>query len=460
MLNKLIKGIMGIILICIFFSQSLHITSIFAILVFAAFMYVIYKIPMKEKYFIAILVLLVFFSRVLSIYWLQTPLESDFQTMFQISKELVEGNCSETSHNYMNTYSYQVPYILYQAVLLFISPELIFLKCLNVLYSIITILLLYSIAKKIASRGAARIVTAFYATMVFPIAYVNIISNQWISTISLLLGIRILLANWNKHENWKALVIGICIGIAALLRPDAIVTVLAVVAYFIYLWINKKEKWKTYLKNIVIFIATYVVITNGVMGIIQKSNLITNAEPDDYLWKFVLGLNSTSSGKWNLADFNMVYDGSLTLQERKQLELKLIKERITQNNLLRLWKEKTNIYWNNFEYFWTVGYTQEIQILGKQIKTEDAIILARCIDKTIWGAMVIFAFIGLFHKKKKAMILYAILIGSFLIYLWIEVQGRYAYYTDILMCIIAALGIDVIVKYIHKRKKEKIHAED
>ena len=114
---------------------------------------------------------------------------------------------------------------------------------------------------------------------------------------------------------------------------------------------------------------------------------------------------------------------------------------------------------DRFEYFWALGYTQNIEVAGKQVLTEKIIHYAHNIDSTIWGGILILAFVGLWQNKKKAMLMYAILIGTFLIYLWIEVQGRYSYYTMMLVFMVSAMGIDKVVKYIHMRKKERKHAE-
>lgn len=460
MLAKLIKGMLGIVLVCVFMSQPWSLASIVAVLIGIGIAYIVYKIPLREHYFLGIVLLFLLFTRGVSLFTIQTPLESDFQTMYTISQEILNGAISDFSKYYMNEYTYQIPYILYQAGLLALNPQLLFLKCINGVYSVLTVLCLYSIAKKVASRGAARVITCFYAIWIFPMTYTSVISNQWSSTLFLLLGIRMVLGDWKQHTSLKHIAVGASIAIAALLRPDAIVSVLAIVAYGIYLLLQNKEKWKLYCKNILIFIVTYSMLTNGVMGIIKHTEFVTNPQSDDYLWKFVCGLNSEAQGRWNAEDFNLVYNDALSREERKQLEIEMIKERLTHTDFLSLWSQKIYVYWNQFEYFWTFGYTQEIEIFGKSIATETIVSYAKKIDKAIWGTMLILAIVGLAQKRKKAILPYIILIGTFLIYLWIEVQGRYSYYTDMLVFVVAAIGIDVLANYIHHKKKEKAHAKN
>jgi len=453
MLAKLIKVIMGMIIICVLMSQPWSLASIFAVFIGIGFAYILYKVPIKESYFIGLLVLFLIVTRGANILLVQTPLESDFLTMHTISEEMIKGNLSDVSLAYMNEYSYQIPYILYQAGLLVLNPELLFLKCLNVVYSVITVLCIYSIAKKLASKGSARVACLLYALAFFPMTYTSVISNQWSSTIFLLLGIRLLLGNWKQHTVLKTILLGACIAIAELLRPDAIIVVLAIIAYFIYHIILQKEKWKLYTRNILVFLLVYGILTNGVMAIIKSTDLVTNPQADDYLWKFVCGLNSNSHGRWNLEDFNTVYAEGLSREERDALELEMIKERIQNTNFLSLWHQKIDIYWNGTEYFWAFGYTQNIELFGKQIPTETLLSYAKKIDKAIWGTILVLAFIGLPQKRRKAILLYTILIGTFLIYLWIEIQGRYSYFTNMMVFILAGMGLDRIVHFIHHRKK-------
>ncbi len=459
MLDKLLKIMIGIILILVFLSQPLSVPSVLSMIIGGGLGYMAYKISMKEKYFMVLLIAFLLVTRGMSIVCVQTPLESDFATMYMISQEILTGNLSTVSQEYMNTYSYQIPYILYQAGLLIIQPEVLFLKCLNVLYSVVTVLLLYSIAKKMASTGAVPVVTIAYAILFFPTTYVSVISNQWIATIFLLGALRIVVGSWKSKFAWKSVLVGLLLALAQLLRPDAIVTVLAIIAYGIYRLIQDKALWKRYVQQILVFICTYSIVTNGVMSLVQ-TQLVTEKMPDDYLWKLVCGLNASSGGRWNLEDYYMVHDDTLTLEEKTQLEWQLIQERLTQNDLLALWKAKMYTYWNEKDYGWAFGYTDTITIGNQNINQESLVAMARKVDKVIWGSVVVLAFIGIVAKRKKAMLLYIVLIGTWMMYLFIEVQARYSYFTDILIYIQAGIGIDVLVKWIHKQKKERKYAKN
>lgn len=459
MLDKLLKSIIGIVLVLVFLSQPLGVPSVLAMLVGVGIAYMAYKIPMKENYYILLLIAFVLVTRGISIFCVQTPLESDFATMYTISQEIVTGNLSTVSQEYMNTYSYQIPYILYQAGLFIIQPELLFFKCLNVFYSMITVLLLYSIAKKVASKGAARVATIAYAILFFPMTYVSVISNQWIATICLLSALRILVGSWKSKFMLKNVLVALLVALAQLLRPDAIITLLAIIAYGIYRMIQENALWKRYVQQMLVFVCTYCIITNGVMSFVQ-AQFVTEEIPDDYLWKLVCGLNAEAGGRWNLEDYYIVHDDTLSIEEKTEKEWQLIQERLTQNDLLALWKAKMYTYWNEKDYGWAFSYTDTIAIGNQTIDKQTLVSFASKVDKVIWGSILILAFIGIFAKRKKVMLLYILLIGTWMMYLWIEVQARYSYYTDIVAYIVAAIGIDVLVQWIHKQKRRKKHAEN
>lgn len=458
----IIDKIIKIIVCIIFFTICISNINILPILLSLIIIFIIFnflrKKKVSEKPFLLIIISVTFISRLVCIFQINTPLESDFETLFNISNDFIDGELDASSQKYINDWSFQVPFILYQAVLVKICNNPIFLKIINAVISVGITIFIYYISKKISNRKSAELVTLLYSVVFGVILYNNILTNQYIFTLLVMIAINTLLTDRIKNQYIKMTIVSLLIGIANLMRPEGIVLILSFTCFEIYQVLIKKNNLLIFLKKLAILVVIYMIICNGTMYLLKKVNVIKNDVENDILFKIVIGLNADTNGRWSEQEFSRILDKNLTMKERKQLEKKLIIERIKDKRIIPLMIKKVNNYWNDFEYFWSIGHLSDssINIFNKKLNYGQVYNFIYCYDQTIWMFILIMFALGMKKCNSKSMLLYIIVIGNFLIYLFIEVQGRYAFYSRVIIFILASKGIKYLLQK-HKILKRRLY---
>jgi len=105
-----------------------------------------------------------FVIRYLFIRLIDTQPESDFALLYKAAKELAAGNNTLNSSPYFSTWAYQSGYVLFLAFFIrFFGAGLFFFKVMNCLLSTVTVLLVYLLARRMASAQGARSRLDLYA---------------------------------------------------------------------------------------------------------------------------------------------------------------------------------------------------------------------------------------------------------------------------------------------------------
>lgn len=446
-IDKIINLFAIIILVMILLFNSSTFPVLIALLMILLTIIAIKKFNISDKVFISIIILVTLITHLICIFKIRNPQISDFETMFHISQDLLDGNLNEVSQNYIDTWPYQTPFILYETILLKICNSDVFLKIINTIINVFIVLLMYNIAKKISNKKSAQIVTVLYMLFINKILYSNILTNQFPSMLFLLLGINIFFSSRIKNEKIRILLFSICTAISNLFRPEGIIILLSFVAYEIYKLI-KEKKYLNIIINILIFIMIYMLICNGTMLLLKKTII---KEPKDIgmLYKLVLGLNIDSNGQWSAEVFNKLFSfdnrNDLISYEKEQ-----IKKNISDTRIFELFTTKINIFWNNTDMPWTLHYLQDYT-LPFEMTYSELFNTLYCYDLTIWSFIILLAIIGIKEYNKKSVIINIIIIANFAVYLLIEVQGRYASFARILLFILASKGIQYADNYLNKK---------
>lgn len=198
----------------------------------------------------------------------------------------------------------------------------------------------------------------------------------------------------------------------------------------------------------------YFIISNLPIAILRWSGWIDNIPETGTFYRFVVGLNENSSGRWEQNFYN-----EYVSQDRNNLrkyEIEKIKYELLNSNLLKLFYKKTIIFWNSFENFWTLDYLNGESIMGTSITPLEFSNFIALFDKAIWIFILLCAVLSLKKVKTDELMLYNIfLLGAFIAYLFIEVQGRYGFVYRPFMFIIAAVGIEIVYNVINKIKNIK-----
>lgn len=383
---------------------------------------------------IIFLFLFAFVIRIGVILWIDTPVISDFKTMLDASKELVNGTDAYKSMPYFICWGYQMGHVIYQAILLNIINSITFLKIVNAIVTSSTVIMIYLIGKELSTTKAAIIISIIYSIFLFPLLLNTVLTNQLLPMLLILIAIYLWMKK-KKENKLMPVIIGILLGISNMLRGETIVIIIAFVLYTIFLMI-KKENRKALIINLCLIIISYFTLTTATSFVLKATDISPSGlENKNSSWKFLEGLNIETRGQYSEDDaIKYSYDKKKTTKELK----KRIQEEWQQYPLL--FAKKTKILWLNSDLSWSLGHIEN----QEDLKLYEGI---NQIFIYFFVIMSLLSAITLFKKtyKKEQILILLILFIYFGVYLFIEVMPRYAYSLQIFEALLASITLGYIL---------------
>ncbi len=383
---------------------------------------------------IIFLFLFAFVIRIGVILWIDTPVISDFKTMLDASKELVNGTDAYKSMPYFICWGYQMGHVIYQAILLNIINSITFLKIVNAIVTSSTVIMIYLIGKELSNTKAAIIISIIYSIFLFPLLLNTVLTNQLLPMLLILIAIYLWMKK-KKENKLMPVIIGILLGISNMLRSETIVIIIAFVLYTIFLMI-KKENRKALIINLCLIIISYFTLTTATSFVLKATDISPSGlENKNSSWKFLEGLNVETRGQYSEDDaVKYSYDKKKTTKELK----KRIQEEWQQYPLL--FAKKTKILWLNSDLSWPLGHIEN----QEDLKLYEGI---NQIFIYFFVIMSLLSAITLFKKtyKKEQILILLILFVYFGVYLFIEVMPRYAYSLQIFEALLASITLGYIL---------------
>lgn len=383
---------------------------------------------------IIFLFLFAFVIRIGVILWIDTPVISDFKTMLDASKELVNGTDAYKSMPYFICWGYQMGHVIYQAILLNIINSITFLKIVNAIVTSSTVIMIYLIGKELSNTKAAIIISIIYSIFLFPLLLNTVLTNQLLPMLLILIAIYLWMKK-KKENKLMPVIIGILLGISNMLRSETIVIIIAFVLYTIFLMI-KKENRKALIINLCLIIISYFTLTTATSFVLKATDISPSGlENKNSSWKFLEGLNIETRGQYSEDDaIKYSYDKKKTTKELK----KRIQEEWQQYPLL--FAKKTKILWLNSDLSWSLGHIEN----QEDLKLYEGI---NQIFIYFFVIMSLLSAITLFKKtyKKEQILILLILFVYFGVYLFIEVMPRYAYSLQIFEALLASITLGYIL---------------
>lgn len=432
----------AMILIMFANKNNVHIYFVELLVIEGAIVYLIYSRDIFR--FAYVLFAFSFISRIIIIISINTAPQSDFAVLYDAAQRLVVGDYTFNTESYFQTWAYQTGYVIYEAAVLKIWNNIWALKIMNCVWGAGISVLIYKIAREMwKDEKSAQCVGILYSIFVFPVFHTTVLSNCHPSAFFLYLGIYLLLTAKNMK---KVLLSAGSIAIGNVLRPDAIIFVVAIGVFFVFLILENvkiKNIWKQ-IKKIVVFFTVYFLVTNVISLLIVISGVNPcGLSNQNSLYKFVVGFNYESKGGYSTEDPTLIderqkeYNGDL-----EKGELSIIKERTSSiPRLIDLFMDKIEtMWWNNSGISWSftdIQYETIQDILGK-------------INNSEFYWIFILSVLGIPEWMKKAekdkckLLIPFVVFAAFSVYLLIEVQPRYAYLQQIAVFILGAGGIKKI----------------
>ncbi len=412
----------------------------------------------KGRHFVLYLLLIATLIRMTGIIIFNVPQTSDFAVLLEAARKFNLGDYSFSKSGYFAMWPYQTGFVLYEALMLKIINSEVFLKILNISYEVGLTYFIYRMVKKLVGETPARITASLYAVFPFSIYAATVISNHHLSTLLSYISIYFLLKNNQDDKLLNYIIAGILLGLSNVLRPEGIVVIFSYLLYRV-LKLTKKDfkKSKKIILTIVrcsIFVCFYSLVNMGISTYLVKSNInedgLKNNNP---LWKFVLGTNPNTCGRYDSND--EIYLGD----EEKELEV--IKTRVNNPYKIgRLLVCKTNnfVLDGSLESSSGIYNDKVISVMGLSISYKTLENLVSGVNKVIYGFMVIGLIIGGFLKKKDILnsnlfYFYILFITNTIVYMLIEIQPRYTYFINVTIFILGSVGLKELLKLWDNRYK-------
>lgn len=390
----------------------------------------------KFKNFTTFLILFSLITKLIVVFVIQTPLDSDFALMYQTAQDILQFGLAVPKASYYNLWGYQIFHVLYETLILSICNTTIILKILNCIYATIITLLIYKITRKLTNEKAARITSLLYCCTLYPLYLNTILGNQQLALLLSLLGVYLLL---NKKLSFKKLIlIGLLLGLGHLERNEGIIYLGTVVIYLIITSKNTKEL----LKNTLPIMITFLIITNGASLLVKSLNIneigLKNNNPE---WKFLLGFNYNTNG---------IYDSNDTiyLSDKDMLHDEVVARFTNFKKWPNLFYNKIKIQFLYDDFGKSFG-----DINDNKLASYKNIIFNY--TKMFNLFIVVLALIGFIKEGKEAKDGYFFVINLLLFfasYMLIEISARYYYNAEVTMFILSALGINYLLKTADKFK--------
>lgn len=396
------------------------------------------KLP--QRCFALVLCLVSLAVRLIYIYVLESPQNSDFYVQYEAARSFAQGDYSYTADPYFQVWGYQIGLVIFNGFLLRLWDSLYFLQLVNACFSVGSIYLLYRIARSLTGEVPARMASVFYSFIVFYQAYVTVLSNQINSGFFMLLALFLYICVPKEKLRFyvRFPLMGLCMALSQFFRQDALLMLAALLATVVFSAIRRKSL-KSFGWNMAFFglaLAAYVLVFQGLslgsaaLGYTEKG--LTN---DDPVWKLVVGLDPEGGGHYTVEKEKELYSLMEGGMERSEAEKELLKKNFTMGKraMLTMMLDKIKLFWTGNALYWT-GVKDSRLIELQDFQNSLLMILAGL------GAVYFFRC----RPEPEAYIVPLYFMATFCVYLLIEVQERYSYPAGFFLTIMAAYGFKAL----------------
>lgn len=379
---------------------------------------------------------------------------SDFKTMFQAGMQTASGSLEWTrqasSDNYFYRWGYQIPFSLYEGLLLSIVPEMLVIKLADVLWMTLTALMIYRIASHFTVSPMALGAALLYAVDPGCIYLVNMLSNQPLSTFLLLWGLDTLL---RAQKPGGFLAAGLLLALHQLIRPEGVIALLSIAACTLYRIIlsPKRPLILKALKDVLLVAACYVLVTAGCEQLLIATDVapngIGNRRPEH---RFAIGLNFSSHHGEYTSEVSYIYRIEDETERKAELRRFISESFESCDKPLSFFLRKISTYWTDGSPYYWLYHDMESPSLPFGLSAYDFYALLStlelCLRALVYGSTLLCLLYRLGRRQAEslsrnpALLLCMSVIGCvFCAFLVLEVQPKYRYFVMPFLFILLAL---------------------
>ena len=461
--TNILTALMGIVLFScglitigsVFFYESFNIEVIIPILILAITigleLFIIKKnISIKLK--ILLILFLGFILRGLWLLNINTVPISDFRVIYETAQDLLSGDTGAFwGSGYLGRFPHLTIMTLYMAFMIkvFSANNLIAMKSFNLFFGVLTIYLIYLLAKEIFNSKKLGLYAASLASFFPPlVTYVGIFCTENIAIPLYLLSTYLFILVVKKKKSKYYLVLsGIILSVGNLFR---MVATIMIIAFAMYLIIYTKDKLFEKVRKVGLYLIPYLLVLFTVSTTLQglgitEFPLWNGSEPK--VTSILKGTNIERLGRWNEEDASIVNKYNYDYDKINEASKEIIIERLTTTNPIKL----AGFYIIKFAMQWSIGdfegaYLSKLDIPEEAVRINVSLWLI----ELIYACIMILVFLGLIKRRKNTEdseinLIYLMLCGYGVMYLVTEAQGRYSLIIAWAFIIFAIEGIRVLL---------------
>lgn len=390
---------------------------------------------------------------------IDTRPESDFYLMYSAAKHLSLGINSMTENVYFQSWPYQSAFVAWMALFMrLFNAGLVFFKLMNCLFSALSAVLVYLIARRFASERGARSAGVLFMCYPGTFVLVSVLTPQHLSEFLLLAAVYAftLPAPGIKRKLLFSLAAGALLSLSNAARPVGMLAALALFAYIVIgaaAWLkNRRYGIAPLLARAAVLLTVYFVLTAGLSSLARLTGLneygLVNNVPE---WKVIVGLNQESGGQYNNEDVDIVFNSGDPAAVKRLMDERLS---ISPGDFLRLAYRKAELLWGSYEpAFWAIteNVLREAEAFGKSDLLQRAMRASSILAGAYYTLMNLLMAAGttMVFKRRQLNEAYILLILIALAYFCahtiIEVQVRYRSLMTVVTAPIMALGADALL---------------
>lgn len=425
------------------------------VLIFGLSLYCIVKTKIYKNYlFWGIIFVLGVIARLLYGVLSQTPLESDMLLCYNSANSVIRGDLSWLDLPYYRVWSYQIPFVYYEAFILWIFKTVRALYVFDALWGVLICVLIYLIVELLSSNKLiALILASLYAWLPSSILKSGLLYNFSLAGVFLLLGIYCYILALKKINNKPFhicmilnFVSGLLVAISCLFRQEGLVILLACSCFYIFYFITNHNcicgkkavfAFRCFVSLLLVVIG-YIIIVNLASWCFDAAGITSHGLGNNCpYWKIVVGLTPDNYGQYS--DRYVWICSIMNPSEQKEAFDNIMKEILSEKSpieILGFFIKKHYYMWGAIDSGFGIPYNTVLE------RAFTIVYLA--LDKFIYLLFLVLSIIGLKPHNDKTYekhYFYICFIGFFLSYLIFEAGARYRYDPMLILVLTSTFGM-------------------
>ena len=442
-----------------FFSGKTSFLILLATFLLLCMIYICYKSNIyRRKSFWIGLFIIGFLLKLITGVFLHDVIISDMKHCLTAAQMTLNGDLSWQDEQYFIQFAYQVPFVLYEAFILYLFKTIKALYFINVVLSILTTILLKKVVfNMLGDENTSWVISSLYMILPSTFLRVGVLYNQILGGFFLMCGLYFYTLKKKCILDTFCMIassVFICFG--CFFRQDVKIVLIAIVCIELFLLLKEIFKVNSSYYNfkrivqIVLGIGCFIVgyylmyhIFSNILVMLHLAKYgIANNAP---YWSLITGMTPDSNGYYSSTYSYLVpitKDMPLLKAIKYIFNHISVKENMGFTDWILFFVKKIYYMWGSVEAPLLFNYSHSVFVL--------IAFGICCFETPIFIIMLGFAINGLkkeFQKNNTIMYLLIItcVIGFFIAYLFFEIQPRYRYNPDLLLFIAASFGIHKIM---------------